>query len=125
MGLPPPFWAFAWAGGQALARYILDHPALVRASACSTSRRARASSRSPPPSPARRRRGTDVDAFAIAAIGVNAAENDVAVRARLEDLVGADEGWDVCSPATCPTSGTWPRRSPPGSTRSRAAARGC
>ncbi|MBV9510427.1 MAG: methyltransferase, partial [Caulobacteraceae bacterium] len=26
-GLPPPFWAFAWAGGQALARYLLDHPA--------------------------------------------------------------------------------------------------
>ena len=26
MGLPPPFWAFAWAGGQALSRYILDHP---------------------------------------------------------------------------------------------------
>ena len=25
IGLPPPFWAFAWAGGQALARYILDH----------------------------------------------------------------------------------------------------
>ncbi len=29
IGLPPPFWAFAWAGGQALARYILDHPELV------------------------------------------------------------------------------------------------
>lgn len=29
IGLPPPFWAFAWAGGQALARYILDHPAEV------------------------------------------------------------------------------------------------
>jgi predicted nicotinamide N-methyase len=29
-GLPPPFWAFAWAGGQALARYILDHPDIVR-----------------------------------------------------------------------------------------------
>jgi predicted nicotinamide N-methyase len=29
MGLPPPFWAFAWAGGQALARYLLDNPALV------------------------------------------------------------------------------------------------
>jgi predicted nicotinamide N-methyase len=28
-GLPPPFWAFAWAGGQALARFILDHPAHV------------------------------------------------------------------------------------------------
>src|SRR5215213_4923658 len=26
MGLPPPYWAFAWAGGQALARYVLDHP---------------------------------------------------------------------------------------------------
>jgi predicted nicotinamide N-methyase len=29
IGLPPPFWAFAWAGGQALARYLLDDPALV------------------------------------------------------------------------------------------------
>ena len=30
IGLPPPFWAFAWAGGQGLARYVLDHPELVR-----------------------------------------------------------------------------------------------
>lgn len=29
LGLPPPFWAFAWAGGQAIARYLLDHPAEV------------------------------------------------------------------------------------------------
>ena len=29
MGLPPPFWAFAWAGGQGLARWLLDHPAEV------------------------------------------------------------------------------------------------
>jgi predicted nicotinamide N-methyase len=29
IGLPPPFWAFAWAGGQALARYILDAPQTV------------------------------------------------------------------------------------------------
>jgi predicted nicotinamide N-methyase len=29
IGLPPPFWAFAWAGGQGLARHILDHPDLV------------------------------------------------------------------------------------------------
>jgi len=28
--LPPPFWAFAWAGGQAVARYLLDHPDVVR-----------------------------------------------------------------------------------------------
>jgi len=30
IGLPPPFWAFAWAGGQGLARYVLDHPDTVR-----------------------------------------------------------------------------------------------
>ena len=30
MGLPPPFWAFAWAGGQAIARWLLDHPEAVR-----------------------------------------------------------------------------------------------
>ena len=29
IGLPPPFWAFAWAGGQALARYLIDHPGEV------------------------------------------------------------------------------------------------
>jgi predicted nicotinamide N-methyase len=29
IGLPPPFWAFAWAGGQGLARYILDNPQTV------------------------------------------------------------------------------------------------
>ena len=33
MGVPPPYWAFAWAGGQALARYVLDNPALVRGQA--------------------------------------------------------------------------------------------
>ena len=29
IGVPPPYWAFAWAGGQALARYVLDHPQIV------------------------------------------------------------------------------------------------
>jgi predicted nicotinamide N-methyase len=29
IGLPPPFWAFAWAGGQGLARHVLDHPEIV------------------------------------------------------------------------------------------------
>jgi predicted nicotinamide N-methyase len=29
IGLPPPFWAFAWAGGQALARYVIDNPDVV------------------------------------------------------------------------------------------------
>jgi len=30
VGVPPPYWAFAWAGGQALARYLLDHRGTVR-----------------------------------------------------------------------------------------------
>src|ERR1700742_3817008 len=30
MGVPPPYWAFAWAGGQALARHVLDNPDIVR-----------------------------------------------------------------------------------------------
>src|ERR1700733_1770787 len=30
IGVPPPYWAFAWAGGQALARYVLDHPEIVQ-----------------------------------------------------------------------------------------------
>src|SRR5258706_5400316 len=29
-GVPPPYWAFAWAGGQALARYVLDNPKIVK-----------------------------------------------------------------------------------------------
>ena len=29
MGLPPPFWAFAWPGSQAIARHVLDNPATV------------------------------------------------------------------------------------------------
>jgi predicted nicotinamide N-methyase len=33
LGLPPPFWAFAWAGGQALARHLLDHPEIARGKA--------------------------------------------------------------------------------------------
>ncbi len=30
MNVPPPYWAFAWAGGQAVSRYILDHPEVCR-----------------------------------------------------------------------------------------------
>ncbi len=53
-GLDPPFWAFAWAGGQALARYLLDHPEAVRAGTRSTSPPARGWWRSRRPWPGRR-----------------------------------------------------------------------
>ncbi len=52
IGLPPPFWAFAWAGGQALARYLLDNPPSWPASAWWTSPPAPASAPSRPASPA-------------------------------------------------------------------------
>jgi len=96
MGLPPPFWAFAWAGGQALARYALDHSAMVKGRrvldfASGSGLVAIAAALAG----ADRVEASDIDAFAVAAIAANATENGVKVAARLENLVGADEGWDV------------------------------
>ena len=94
--LPPPFWAFAWAGGQALARYILDHPDRVAGKrvldfASGSGLVAIAAAQAG----ASQVEACDIDEFAIAAIGLNAALNDAAISGRLGDLVGADEGWDV------------------------------
>lgn len=96
MGLPPPFWAFAWAGGQALARYVLDNPALVAGKrvldvASGSGLVAIAAALSGGGSV----EAADIDAFAIDAIRLNAAENGVAVTPRLADLVGTNEGWDA------------------------------
>ena len=96
IGLPPPFWAFAWAGGQALARYVLDRPETVRGLrvldvASGSGLVAVAAARAG----ASAVEASDIDAFAIAATGLNAALNGVAVTPRLGDLVGTDEGWDT------------------------------
>ena len=96
MGLPPPFWAFAWAGGQALARYILDNPSLVAGKrvldfASGSGLVAIAAARAGAASV----EASDIDPFAAAAIEANAAENGVRVSGAREDLIGADEGWDV------------------------------
>ncbi len=96
MGLPPPFWAFAWAGGQALARYILDHADLVKGKrvldfASGSGLVAIAAAKAG----AGEMTACDIDAFAIAAIEANAVENGVAVALRHEDLIGADDGWEV------------------------------
>lgn len=96
IGLSPPFWAFAWAGGQALARWVLDHPAHVTGS-----RVLDFASGSGMVGIAAAKAGAasvecvDIDRFAIAAISLNAAANEVALSPRLEDLIGADEGWDT------------------------------
>ena len=95
--VPPPFWAFAWAGGQALARFLLDHPDLVSgrevldigsgsgivaiaAAKCGASRVVAA----------------DIDRFAAAAITLNATLNDVSVMIETRDLLDrAAAGWGV------------------------------
>ena len=96
IGLPPPFWAFAWAGGQALARYVLDHPECVAGRrvfdfASGSGLVAIAAAKAG----AAVVEASEVDEFALAAIGLNAAQNGVRVLARPGDLIGADEGWDV------------------------------
>lgn len=90
LGLPPPFWAFAWAGGQALARYLLDHPrevadrrvldfatgsglvgiAAMKAGAASVL-------------------CADIDPFCAAAVAANAAANGVTPDFTAEDLLDA------------------------------------
>jgi predicted nicotinamide N-methyase len=95
-GVPPPFWAFPWVGGQALARYLLDHPDVVRGRrvldfASGSGICAIAAARSG----AQGVTAAEIDVFAGAAIQANAATNGVTVAVRIEDLVGRDEGWEV------------------------------
>ena len=103
IGLPPPFWAFAWAGGQALARYLLDNREVVAGKrvldfASGSGLVAIAAAKAGAGSVT----GCDIDAFAAEAIALNAATNEVAVAARLDDLVGLDEGWEViCAGDVC------------------------
>jgi predicted nicotinamide N-methyase len=97
IGLPLPFWAFAWAGGQALARYLLDHPATVAgrdvyAFAAGSGIEAIAAVIAG----ARTCRAVDVDPFALSAIRLNAALNGVAVdAAQLDPLDGPPPAADV------------------------------
>ncbi len=96
LGLPPPFWAFAWAGGQALARYVLDHPGVVAGRrvldfASGSGLVAIAAAKSG----AARVEASEIDGFALEAIALNARINGVKIEAREGDLVGRDEGWDV------------------------------
>ncbi len=96
IGLPPPFWAFAWAGGQALARYVLDHPDVVAGKrvldfAAGSGLVAIAAAKAG----AALVEAAEVDAFAAAAIALNAAANGVDIPVVLGDLIGEDQGWDV------------------------------
>ena len=93
----PPFWAFPWAGGQGLARYVLDHPGVVRGRrvldvASGSGLVAIAAAKAGAASVT----AADIDELAVAAIGVNAAANDVAgvITPRLFDFAaGWGDGW--------------------------------
>jgi predicted nicotinamide N-methyase len=94
--LPPPYWAFCWAGGQALTRTILDRPDLVAGkrvldfAAGGGSAGIAAALRG-----ARSVEIAEIDDFAIAAISLNAQANNVTVVPLRDDLVGAANRWDV------------------------------
>jgi predicted nicotinamide N-methyase len=96
-GLPPPFWAFAWAGGQALARYVLDHPAEVAGRfvldfGAGSGLVAIAAAKAG----AARVLAAEIDHFAAAAIAINATLNDAAVAITTADVIDtADLRWEV------------------------------
>ena len=94
--VPPPFWAWPWAGGQALARYVLDHPDVVRGRrvvdvgagggvVAIAAALAGASAVT----------AVDIEPFAIEACRLNAAANGVALDLVEGDPVGGDDGWEV------------------------------
>jgi predicted nicotinamide N-methyase len=90
LGLPPPFWAFAWAGGQALARHVLDNPGLVRGKrvidlAAGSGLVGIAAMKAGAASAL----AADIDGFSVTAIGLNAVLNDVALAVTAEDLLAA------------------------------------
>ena len=95
-GLQPPFWAFAWPGGQALARYVLDNPSVVRgrrvldvatgsglvAIAAAVAGAAAVTA-------------TDVDPFAAAAVALNARANAVTVTTAAADVLAGGAAADA------------------------------
>lgn len=95
--LPPPYWAFAWPGGQAVARYVLDHPESIAGRvvldfAAGSGLVALAAARAG----AARAIACDIDRFAASAMALNAAANGLPLEVRTDDLVGsAADGIDT------------------------------
>jgi predicted nicotinamide N-methyase len=95
-GLAPPYWAFAWPGGQALARHVLDHAGLVRGRrvldfAAGSGVSAIAAALAGAASVA----AAEIDRFAVTAIGLNARLNGVAIEMLEQDVLGRTSEWDV------------------------------
>ena len=96
IGLPPPFWAFAWAGGQGLSRYLLDNPAVLAGKrALDFAAGSGLVGIAAVNAGARDVISADIDPFCEAAMRLNAAANNVALETVIADLIGHDDGWDV------------------------------
>ena len=95
IGLPPPFWAFAWAGGQGLARYVLDNPERVAGKrvldfASGSGLVAIAAAKAG----AAYVLAADIDPFCAPAVRLNSAANGVAIDFRTGDMIGQTGDFD-------------------------------
>jgi len=94
--LPPPYWAFAWPGGQALARYLLDHPHEVAGKTVldfgSGSGLVAIAAAKAGASPVI---ASDIDPLALAAMELNASANAVFVEQIEHDIIGTNGRWDT------------------------------
>jgi predicted nicotinamide N-methyase len=96
MNLPPPYWAFAWPGGQALTRFLLDQPDWVKGKrvldfAAGSGLAAIGAAMAG----AARVEAAEIDDFASAAIALNARTNHVAIDLVNEDLIGVAPRWEI------------------------------
>jgi predicted nicotinamide N-methyase len=94
-GVPPPYWAFAWAGGQALARYILDNPEIARGKQVLDFGSGSGLVAIAAAMAGARVLAADIDTFSAAAIALNAGANDVEIEITTDDVIGRAGGWQV------------------------------
>jgi predicted nicotinamide N-methyase len=94
--VPPPYWAWPWAGGLALARFVLDHPALVHgARVADVGAGGGIVAIAAALAGAGAVTAIDIEPFAVEACRLNAAANGVKVDVSEADPAGTDDGWDV------------------------------
>ena len=93
MNVPPPYWAFAWAGGQALARYLLDNAALVGGrTVLDLGAGSGLTSIAAMKAGAQSVLAADIDRYALVAIALNAGANGVRVATTDADLLAGAPG---------------------------------
>ncbi len=96
LNLPPPYWAFAWPGGQALTRFVLDHPEWVRGKrVLDFAAGAGLAAIGAAIAGAAQVVAAEIDAMAAVSIALNARRNGATVLVEQADLIGRKAEWDV------------------------------